>query len=435
MFKGSRMAVGIAVVTMLHVLLVAPWVFFADIIPTSLGAFTLSALAFSLLLAARFKVVDTLLGGPDKSYEAHSLAGVMSVVGLVGHWMLASDVGRGIIPQLAESGETAGVIAAFAMIGLAFVSAIRAIPYHIWKVSHWLMGPMFGFAVYHTFFTATTLAVLSPPLIFLAAASAIGFVAWVRTLSCHRKGNSDLRVVSVATKGRAAELTLQADTDLLAYRPGQFAMLSDPKRNNERHPFSIAVGDLLTLGVPEGRFYPKTSAERPAQLWVAGGIGITPFLASLEAMTPDDAAQITLVYCYRGVETAIGIDVLRVHATRLPQLRLIGTDSALGCGLTAQTLRAIAGTMPQRSDLYMCGAEALKGMVADVWTATGNKGRIHTETFDFRGAWGWADVVASTQKMAPYMGAILRWLVNGVPILINDGQRWWTTLYRVKSDG
>jgi predicted ferric reductase len=173
MFKGSRMAVGIAVVAMLHVLLVAPWVFVADIIPMSLGVFTLSALAFSLLLAARFKVVDTLFGGLDKSYEAHRLAGVMSVVGLVGHWMLASDVGWGIIPQLADSGETAGVIAAFAMIGLAFVSAIRAIPYHIWKVSQWLMGPMFGFAVYHTFFTAIPLAVLSAPLIFLAAASAI----------------------------------------------------------------------------------------------------------------------------------------------------------------------------------------------------------------------------------------------------------------------
>jgi predicted ferric reductase len=93
MFKGSRMAVGIAVVAMLHVLLVAPWVFVADIIPMSLGVFTLSALAFSLLLAARFKVVDTLFGGLDKSYEAHRLAGVMSVVGLVGHWMLASDVG------------------------------------------------------------------------------------------------------------------------------------------------------------------------------------------------------------------------------------------------------------------------------------------------------------------------------------------------------
>jgi len=145
--------------------------------------------------------------------------------------------------------------------------------------------------------------------------------------------------VSLARKGRAVELTLTADTDLPAYRPGQFAILSDPKRNNERHPFSIAggtggqrkfgisvggdwttgfvqdmaVGDLLTLGVPEGRFYSKTSAERPVQLWVAGGIGITPFLAALEAMTPDDAAQITLVYCYRGVETAIGIDDLRVH--------------------------------------------------------------------------------------------------------------------------
>ena len=33
-------------------------------------------------------------------------------------------------------------------------------------------------------------------------------VAWVQTLSRHRKGNSDLRVVSLARKGRAVELTL-----------------------------------------------------------------------------------------------------------------------------------------------------------------------------------------------------------------------------------
>lgn len=42
--------------------------------------------------------------------------------------MLASDAGRGIIPALADSGEAAGVAAAVSLIGLATVSAFRAIP-------------------------------------------------------------------------------------------------------------------------------------------------------------------------------------------------------------------------------------------------------------------------------------------------------------------
>lgn len=410
--KKTGSLVWMCIIVLAQVAIVAPFVPISNILPASFGALTLTALAAALVLAARWRVVDTILGGPDKSYEAHRAAGILSMIGLSGHWALASSAGRGIIPPLAETGEAAGVVSAYAMLILAAVSSLKMIPYHIWKASHWLMGPMFLIAVYHTFLAATPLETLSAPWIYLAVVSVLGLIAWGRTLSRHKSGVTTVSVVDVNTVGHAIELTVAADHPLQDYRPGQFATLRKPSLGEERHPFTIAggtgrqrkfgiaaggdwtrnlvdrirAGDTLELGSPEGRFYPKIADNRPAQIWVAGGIGVTPFLAALEAMKPDDGAGVTMVYCYRGKDTAVGLAALRRHADRLPQLTLIEADSSVAGRLTQDQVQSVIGQMPKGAALFMCGSEQLKAMIATVWRDMGQTGRIHTEAFDFRNA-------------------------------------------------
>lgn len=134
----------------LHLAIVAPFVPFANILPAGLGALSMSSMALALILAARWRIVDLIMGGPDKSYVAHRWLGFFALLGMLGHWALASTVGAGVLPILAESGEYVGTAAALGLIALSAAAMVQVIPYHFWKASHMLMGPIFLLAWYHS---------------------------------------------------------------------------------------------------------------------------------------------------------------------------------------------------------------------------------------------------------------------------------------------
>ena len=130
-----------------HLILVAPFVPVVNILPAGLGALSMSSMAITLILAARWRLVDRIMGGPDKSYVAHRWLGFFALAGALGHWALASSVGSGVLPLLAESGEDVGNLAVLGLIVLTSAAMVRFIPYHLWKASHMLMGPNFLLAV------------------------------------------------------------------------------------------------------------------------------------------------------------------------------------------------------------------------------------------------------------------------------------------------
>lgn len=418
-----------------HIAFVAPFVPVANVLPAGLGALSMSSMALSLILAARWRLVDRLMGGPDKSYAAHRWLGFFAVAGALGHWALASSVGAGALPVLAESGEDVGNIAAFGLLILSAAALVRAIPYHLWKASHMLMGPIFLLAAYHTFFVASPLAIGAAPWTLMAIVSIVGLAAWIQTLARKRTPTRLVTVERAVAFNGGIDVTLRADNSLPPFHPGQFATLAHNRARAEAHPFTIAggddtsrrfviraagdwtndfvhcvaKGDKLRLGRGVGRFLPQRGADRTEQLWVAGGVGITPFLASLEHMQPDSAARITLIYCIRSRESAGAIEDVERHAGRLPQLDLIVLHDKSGDRLTAARLADIVRTMAADTQVYLCGPEGLKTLVSNVWEAAGMSGRIHTERFDFRGAYGITDLIYIGE---PVMNTARQWIAG-----------------------
>lgn len=432
---SKRSLLPAAIFVLAHIAFVAPFVPVANILPAGLGALSMSSMALSLILAARWRLVDRLMGGPDKSYVAHRWLGFFALAGALGHWALASSVGAGALPVLAESGEDVGNFAAFGLIILSAAALVRAIPYHLWKASHMLMGPIFLLAAYHTFFVASPLAIGAAPWTLMAIVSVVGLVAWIQTLARKRTPTRLVTVENAVAFDGGIDVTLRADTALPAFRPGQFATLALNRARAEAHPFTIAggddtsrrfiiraagdwtndfvecvaKGDKLRLGRGVGRFLPQRGSERTEQLWVAGGVGITPFLASLEHMQPDSAARITLIYCIRSRASAGAIADIERHAGRLPQLDLIVLHDLSGDRLTAGRLADIIRTMAADTQVYLCGPEGLKTLVTNVWEAAGRNGHIHTERFDFRGAYGMTDLIYIGQ---PVLNAAQQWIAG-----------------------
>lgn len=406
--------------------LIAPFVPIANLAPATLGAIALIGMAASLAIAGRGVWLDRALGGPDKAFAWHRAAGYVAVAGLAGHWLLASSVGAGPIPPLADAGELAGLAAGIGIVGLSAISVLRFVPHHWWRASHWLMGPLFAVSVFHTFLSASPLPAFSPPWLVLLGVSGVGIWGWIASLRKASRGQVSARVTRIERLDGAIEFEVSADAPLPRYRPGQFATLVVPGLSGEPHPFSIAggsgarrqfgirvagdwtarlhrelrEGDRVTLGAAQGRFSPRLDDNRKAQIWVAGGAGITPFLAALEAMQPDDAAPVTLVYANRGVSGAIGLTDLRRAEERLPQLRLVLHDSACAGRIAEGVLDAAFADLPRRCDLFMCGPEALKDMAGAAYRRSGKVGRVRHEDFDFRSAWSLADLAAGARRIA-----------------------------------
>lgn len=126
---------------------------------------------------------------------------------------------------------------------------------------------------------------------------------------------------------------------------------------------------------------------------MAGGVGITPFLAALEKMQPDGYARVTLIYCVRSRASAGAIETVEKHAARLPQLALTVVNEAEGDLLMAARLADVVREMSSDAKAYLCGPEGLKVLVETAWETLGKTGTIHSERFDFRGAYSLADLI------------------------------------------
>lgn len=402
-----------------HIALVAPFMPLASVLPAALGALSMTAMAATLVLAARWRVVDRIMGGPDKSYGAHRWLGICALGGALGHWALADFSGAGLVPFLADSAEGAGSVAATGLIFMTAAAMVRAIPYHLWKASHMLMGPIFVLGAFHTLFVASPLSLGTLPWAVMAITSVAGCVAWGQTLLRKVTPTRLVTVASVTPFDGGVDVTLRADAPLPRFRPGQFSTLAQNEARAEAHPFTIAggteterrfviraagdwtkefvknvsVGDQLRLGRGVGRFLPQTGTARSEQVWVAGGVGITPFLAALEKMEPDHGPRVTLIYCIRSRESAGALEDVERRVLQLPQVDLHVISDCGGGKLTPARLAEILGGVGTKAQVYLCGPESLKEMVVTQWAATGKTGRIHSERFDFRGAYGLSELI------------------------------------------
>lgn len=402
-----------------HIAFVAPFVPLTNILPAGFGALSMSSMALSLILAARWRIADRFMGGPDKSYVAHRWLGFFALAGAFAHWGLASSVGYGMLPVLAESGEDVGNVAAIGLMVMTAAALVRVIPYHLWKASHMFMGPIFLLAAYHTFFVASPLAIGAAPWTLMAVVSVVGLLAWGQTLRRKLSPTKLVTVVKTTPFEGGIDVTFRSDAALPPFRPGQFATLARNAARAEAHPFtitggdersrrfvirsagdwtdrfvrSVKPGDTFRLSNGVGRFLPLIGSQRPEQLWIAGGVGITPFLAALEKMDPDSAARITLIYCIRSRMSAGAIDDVEHHAERLPQVGLIVLNDIDGDRLTHARFSEVARRVAPSTQVFVCGPEGLKALVTDVWQTLGMVGRVHSERFDFRGAYGLTDLI------------------------------------------
>ena len=385
----------------------------------AVGAAAVVAMAQTLILAARPPLVEPLFGGLDRMYRVHKWLGISAMVLMILHQQIEPDFERTVRETgLGELGEEAGELAFNALLALIAVSWFRRlpfigleIPYQIWRFSHRFMGALFAMVVFHQFFVDIPTGVDPSLSVLLNTFGIAGVIAWIYTeLIAPRLRRRAFTVTEISQTGDTTTVTLRPEGWAMRWRPGQFAFVRAPEAGlSEPHPFTIAsaprpdgtlafsvralggwtrdlpralrAGTRVQVEGPYGRFDFRKGGAR--QIWLAGGIGITPFLAWAQSLTEAERRDIHLVHCVRTQEEAIGVETLRAAAARNPRFSFEVVVTTRDGRLTAERLIGAAPFAVKDADLWFCGPTGLKDGILKGLKAQGQMPRrVRFERFE-----------------------------------------------------
>lgn len=372
-------------------------------------------LVASLVMMVRAPRLAALLGGLDTMYRWHHRSGTAGYVLLLVHplalaldgWSESPAVAwEAIAPWMLSWPEWLGWSGLLLlMAGLATTYGAR-LSYRRWRALHFLTGVGAVSGLAHVY------VLLGDPGGFLPLlALAGGAVGWRLLGSDLGLAAYPYRVVGVThPAANMIEASLAPCAATLRVTPGGFLLAAfgdGPSFHGcrEFHPFTVSgvtpdgtlrigvkalgpctrhiqslePGVLVRLQGPFGSFLDRPAAA--PQLWVAGGIGITPFLAALRSGAIPSPT--TLIYLYRSDRDAAFIDELRAIAIATPHLELLA--EATGDGVPE--LDRLLARVPQLAarQVHVCGppamVEALKTHLRRQGVAAES---IHSESFEFR---------------------------------------------------
>lgn len=354
-------------------------------------------------------------------YVVHRWLGIAALALMVGHNLNEVDLeGRVRETGLGELAEQLGEIAFYSFIGLILLSWFKyfpftrlELPWQLWRHSHRLMGVFFAMAAFHQLLIDKPAGIDGTLAQYLNGLSLAGLAAWGYTqffAPSLRQRRFTLR--DLARHGSTAVLTLAPQSKPMRWRPGQFVFVRAPNAGlAEPHPFTIAsaphpdgslrlaikrlgdwtnhlpdhlgAGATVLVEGPYGRFNFRKGCKR--QIWLAGGIGITPFLAWAESLKEADPYEIVLIWSVASHEEAFAIDALQAAAERNPNLRVHLAVTAEKGRLTADLLAALVPFQIREADLFFCGPNGLKDTILTGLKAKGlSPRRVHFERFELR---------------------------------------------------
>ena len=384
----------------------------------AIGAMSLSLMAWSFILAVRIPLIEPIFGGLDSAYRVHRWAGALAIPMMLFH--AGSAQIRGGYQELsraaAEAGLTLAGAAVIMCVVLLLLSVFRWMPYRWWRLTHKLFGVAFLFAVWHVYSVEKPYQNWSAWGIYLNVLMAAGGVAFLYRVIVRDMIRRGLRyrVVSSTRVGTALDLRLAPIGRDLKYHAGQFAVIKVQKQGlAEPHVFTVAAppgsghlrffirrrgdwtaklyddADLAGVEVvvegPYGTFE-ATRKDAPT-VWVAGGVGITPFLSNSMVLPANADNPPVLFYCVRSREDAMGIELLD-QAERDGKIDLQIIASADGQRFTRSTLSDHFGPKGLKGGhVALCGPKRLIAAAAKAGRKLG-AASVETEDFDFRHGFG-----------------------------------------------
>lgn len=385
------------------------------------GLVGFSLLAIQVALGSRIGLLDRIFG-LDVVILFHRGMGIFATLLLLSHPVLiAIGTGHAKLFGLRTSWQVDMGKAALVLLAMGVVFALWfrrfRVDYNMWRLFHKLMvvvlllgfihsiliGPDLSNRFMATYWTAVFAIAL---LLFLWQNIGVQlFTARAMTVTAVTKETHD--TLTVEMKPRKGPL--------FSYRPGQFMFLTFSAAGlpNEEHPFtissspsdrdaitatikqsgdftsrinSIKPGDAAYVQGPFGLFG-RAICDAPTLVFIAGGVGITPFHSMINWMRDTgDTRTVTLICGSRTEEDIIFRKELRSLSASMTVHHVLSRPQPGWTGMKghidADIIKVCSADSLLTADFYVCGPQA---MMNDTITAIRSLGvpynRIYMERF------------------------------------------------------
>lgn len=399
-----------------------PWKY-----PAKIGSHSATLLmCWAFILATRFGPVEWLFGGLDKVYKAHRIVGETAFFLIFLHpiFLAMHRIGDGLgayfgfFTAWEDPVRMTGLVALVWFAVLVVLSIYWKIAYHRWKRSHDFFGLLLVLIIVHGVWANGE--IMRYPLLrtWFGVWCAVGLGAYIYIRIFYRwiGPQYDYRV----------SRTEQAGDDItevwfkpifkrrMNHRPGQFLYVSFDADavSREPHPFTISSAPEspeLRLSIKSlGDWTSSVAGVRdgePARLWgpygkldkalwrapdkravfLAGGIGVTPFLGILasEAMRRRPA-PVVVIYSTKTPDEAVYRDELESHVAALPNARLTlhasDEDGFINHAWLSDELGNFGNT-----EFFICGPTAMNDAMKSLLLDAGvDLADLHFEVFSIR---------------------------------------------------
>lgn len=382
------------------------------------GLAGLALFCWSVILSARLKIFDKLFLGLDNMYRAHHLIACWALILLLIHpmllttrYLLSSPISayEFLKPSFESPFRFLGEFTLACFMGLMAIVLYFNIRYKQFVLTMKLLGALVFLGGIHAIFVGgSDITTLLPLQVYILGLLALAASVYVYRSLVHKGFHKyyNYTVQSAQQKGEIIELHLTPIQAEAPHMPGQFAFLKLETKGelNQSHPFTISshpslpglrfsikqVGDFTkalsnvqkgTTAIVDGGYgtFSNTVVHTPRQVWVAGGIGITPFLAMAKQIPKDQ--KVDLFYSLKSKTEAVYLDELSADVKANPNLRLHTWYSDSQGLLSAEEVSRQAGNVHDAT-YFVCGPPAMMKALRKQFNHLGVKNsHIQTEEF------------------------------------------------------
>ena len=399
------------------------------------GVIGIGVMSAGMILALRPVRVESLFGGLDKIYRLHKWLGVTGLAFSVIHWLLARGtkwaVGWGWLVKPARGpraaltdpvamffreqrglAESMGEWAFYAAVVLIIIALAKRFPYRLFFKTHRLLALAYLTLVLHSVllmpFSYWSQAMGIVIALLMAGGSIAAAVSLAGRVGHWRKAVGEIEELLRFPDNRVLKVAIRFKDRWPGHEAGQFAFVTF-STDEGAHPFTISsgwtgdgrlfflikgigdytarlpqllhVGDLVTVEGPYGRFDFASGKHR--QIWIGGGIGITPFIARMKALAVEpDGREVVLFYSTAEPDEGF-IERLRRDAQAAGvalHVLISARDGRLDVARVCETVPGWA-----EADVWFCGPAGFGQALREGFVAKGlETGDFHQELFDMR---------------------------------------------------
>jgi predicted ferric reductase len=384
----------------------------AGVIQTSLfGSTLLMGFFMVFLLSTKARPIVRVFGGLEHLYWWHRLLAITTTAMILLHaeWAVDNDGSGWLANLFGSEADDAGELAQsgfLILVGLALLA--KFFRYEHFRFLHRLMVVPYVIALYHSFALSwADLFAFDALSIWMIATSLVGVGSAAYMLFAYRFTAFPHKGTIVQADHLTDDVT---ELKVRMNRPyqmkaGQFAFLQvrGHNRSHEIHPFSISgqedgcllftiksLGDytstlnqqptlagIVRVSHPYGDL--TFDAPRSDQVWIAGGIGITPFLGALRSnWTP--SGTIHLVYSVQHEQDAVHLGFLQRYELDHDWFQFTLHVTSEQGFLTGDAL-----TLTNDTAVYLCGPTPMVHALRRQIHALDPELPIHSEAFQFTG--------------------------------------------------